>query len=65
LVVAKYRASEKLELVHGDLCGPVTPTTLGGMRYFFLLVDDVSLYMRLVLLAMKDDALQAFIMFQA
>jgi adenine/guanine phosphoribosyltransferase-like PRPP-binding protein len=28
--------------VHGDLCGPVTPATPGGRRYFLLLVDDLS-----------------------
>jgi transposase InsO family protein len=63
--VAKFRVEEKLELVHGDLCGPVTPATPGGKRYFFLLVDDVSRYMWLVLLAMKDEALAAFTAFQA
>jgi hypothetical protein len=62
-MVAKYRATERLELVHGDLCGPVTLATPGEKRYFFLLVDDVSCYMWLVLLAMKDEALQAFSMF--
>jgi transposase InsO family protein len=63
--VAKFRAEEKLELVHRDLCGPVTPATPGGKRYFFLLVDDVSRYMWLMLLAMKDEALAAFTAFQA
>jgi hypothetical protein len=43
--VAKFHTEEKLELVHGDLCGPVTPATPGGKWYFFLLVDDVSRYM--------------------
>ena len=42
---ANFRAKEKLELVHGDLCGPVTPATPGGRRYFLLLVDDHSRYM--------------------
>jgi hypothetical protein len=56
--VVKYRATEKLELVHGNLCSPVTP---GGKRYFFLLVDDISRYMWLVLLTTKDEALQAFV----
>ena len=42
---AKYRAQEVLQLVHGDLCGPITPTTHGGRRYFLLLVDDCSRYM--------------------
>jgi hypothetical protein len=62
--VAKFRVEEKLELVHRDLCGLVTPATLGGKRYFFLLVDDVSRYMWLVLLATKDEALVAFTAFQ-
>jgi hypothetical protein len=65
LTVAKFYAEEKLELVHGDLCGPVMPATPGGKRYFFLLVDDVSRYMWLVLLATKDEALAAFTAFQA
>jgi hypothetical protein len=39
--------------------------TTGGKQYFFLLVDDVSHYMWLMLLAMKDEALQAFTMFGA
>jgi hypothetical protein len=39
-----FHAKEKLELIHGDLCGPVTLATPGGWRYF-LLIDDVSRYM--------------------
>jgi hypothetical protein len=29
-----FRAKERLELMHGDLCGPVTPATPGGRLYF-------------------------------
>jgi hypothetical protein len=54
---------EKLELVHGDLCGLVTPMTLGGMRYFFLLVNNMSRYMWLDLLATKDEALSVLTAF--
>ena len=53
---AKYRAKEALELVHGYLCGPITPATCGGRRYFLLLVDDCSRYMWLQLLMSKDEA---------
>ena len=28
-----YRASINLELVHGDVCGPITPSTFSGKRY--------------------------------
>jgi hypothetical protein len=41
---------KQLELVHGDLCGPITPTTTGGRCYFLLLVDDASRFMWVVLL---------------
>ncbi|XP_066323835.1 uncharacterized protein [Miscanthus floridulus] len=38
----KYYATETLELVHGDLCGLITPVMPGGRKYFILLVDDCS-----------------------
>ena len=50
---ASYRANEQLELVHGDLCGPVSPATPRGRRYFLLLIDDATLYMWTVLLDSK------------
>ena len=50
---ASYHATEQLELVHGDLCGPVSPATLGGWCYFLLLVDDATHYMWAVLLDSK------------
>jgi hypothetical protein len=37
---AKWRAEQVLELVHGDLCGPIEPVTPSGKSYFLLLVDD-------------------------
>jgi hypothetical protein len=43
-----------LELVHGDLCGPITPATPGGKKYFLLLVDVFSRYMWVELLPSKD-----------
>jgi hypothetical protein len=61
--VAKFRTTERLGLVHGDLCGPMTPATSKGKCYFFLLVDDASRYMWLVLLATKDEALAALTSF--
>jgi transposase InsO family protein len=45
--------------VHGDLCGPVTPATPGGRRYFLLLIDDLSHYMWVVVLGSKGEAADA------
>lgn len=36
------RSTEALQLLHGDLCGPISPPTPSGNRYFLLLVDDYS-----------------------
>jgi transposase InsO family protein len=51
--------------VHGDLCGPVTPATLEGRRYFLLLVDDLSRYMWVVVLGSKGEAANAIRYVQA
>jgi hypothetical protein len=62
---AKFRAQEELELVHGDLCGPIAPPTPAGNVYFLLLVDDMSRFMWLTLLRSKADAPAAIMTFQA
>jgi hypothetical protein len=56
---SSFRAKERLELVHGDLCGPVTPATPGGRRYFLLLIDDLSRYMWVVILGSKGETADA------
>jgi hypothetical protein len=43
----------------------VTPATPGGNRFFFLLVDDLSRCMWLTLMKTKDQAMTAFMAFQA
>jgi transposase InsO family protein len=53
---SSFRAKERLELVHGDLCGPVTPATPGWRRYLLLLVDDLSRYIWVVVLSSKGEA---------
>ncbi|GKA84219.1 zinc finger, CCHC-type containing protein [Tanacetum coccineum] len=55
-----FRANKRLELVHGDLCGPISPPTPTGNRYFMLLVDDYSRVMWVYLLKTKDEALEVF-----
>ncbi|GAU13002.1 hypothetical protein TSUD_173010 [Trifolium subterraneum] len=37
-----WRASEKLELIHSDICGPINPSSNGGCRYFITFTDDYS-----------------------
>ena len=62
---ANFQAKQVLELVHGDLCGPISPTTMAGNKYFLLLVDDFSRVMWIYMLGSKDEALGAFQKFRA
>jgi hypothetical protein len=62
---AAWRAEHGLELVHGDLCGPISPTTPSGNSYFLLLVDDHSRYMWISTLVSKNQAATVIMEFQA
>ncbi|KAG8501561.1 hypothetical protein CXB51_003867 [Gossypium anomalum] len=39
-----WRASEKLQLVHTDVYGPMKTESLNGSRYFILFINDYSRY---------------------
>jgi hypothetical protein len=56
---AEYHAKRSLEVVHGDLCGLITPTTSSGKKVFLLLVDDYNRFMWVALLRSKDEASEA------
>ena len=57
---SEYRASKKLQLIHGDICGPIQPSTVGGRRYYFLLIDDYSRLMWVAFLKEKSEEFQHF-----
>ena len=57
---ANFRAEHPLQLVHADLCGPITPPSLAGNKYFLLLVDDYSHWMWVYMLREKGGAFEAF-----
>ncbi|KAL8112465.1 hypothetical protein AgCh_019970 [Apium graveolens] len=60
-----YSAKEALEIIHGDLCGPITPPTVTGNKYFLLCVDDYTRVMWVYFLKSKDEAFEAFKRFKA
>lgn len=55
-----YRADKVLDLMHRDLCGPITPASSSGNKKFLLIVDDHSRYMWLEVLRSKDEAFRYF-----
>jgi hypothetical protein len=65
LVKAEYRARRCLELVHSDLCGPITPAMPRGNKYFLLVMDDLNRYMWVTVIPSKDSATAAIKEIQA
>ena len=59
------RASECLELIHADLCGPMQTKSLGGSRYFLLFTDDYSRMSWVYFLENKSEACRQFQKFKA
>ncbi|UYV76796.1 K02A2.6-like, partial [Cordylochernes scorpioides] len=57
--------TKPLELVHMDLCGPMPYQSLGGSKYFFVLVDDFSRRTFIYFLKNKDETLGKFEEFKA
>ncbi|MBW0473787.1 hypothetical protein O181_013502 [Austropuccinia psidii MF-1] len=56
--------TQTLEVIHMDLCGPITPISHGENRYIFQLTDGFS-HMRFVyLLKEKADTYHFFLKFQ-
>jgi hypothetical protein len=50
---------KSLEVVHGNLVGPISPASNGGARYFLTLVDQHTGFMNVNLLSEKSDATKA------
>ncbi|GKC43195.1 zinc finger, CCHC-type containing protein [Tanacetum coccineum] len=51
---AKFRSKNPLDLVYGDLCGPISPATHSGKKLIFLLVDDCTRFMWAYFLTSKE-----------
>ena len=55
-----YRAKEVLDLVHTDLCGPMSTSARGGYVYFITFIDDYSRYGYIYLMRNKSEAFEKF-----
>ncbi|CAL5333116.1 unnamed protein product [Camellia sinensis] len=60
-----WRSKKALELVHSDICGPITPCSNGGKRYIITFIDDYSRKIWVYLLQEKSEAFAAFKSFKA
>jgi transposase InsO family protein len=55
-----WRASQRLQLIHGDICGPITPISNSKKRYFISFIDDYSRKVWIYFLAEKSQAFTVF-----
>ena len=53
--------SERLELVHTDLCGKIGVKSIGGAEYFISFTDDKTRYSWVYPLKTKDQAFDRFL----
>ncbi|RVW73223.1 Retrovirus-related Pol polyprotein from transposon TNT 1-94 [Vitis vinifera] len=59
------RCGNTLDLIHTDICGPLSPTALGGYKYFITFIDDFSRFGYVELIHEKSDSLNVFKAFKA
>ena len=59
------RAALPCDLVHSDLCGPMSTSTPEGFRYWVVFIDDATRYRVIVMLKRKSECFAAFKSFQA
>ena len=60
-----WRASQKLELVHADICGPIKPASNSNKRYFLSFIDDFSRKTWIYFLHEKSEAFTMFRCYKA
>ena len=59
------RSSRVLELVHSDVCGPVTPVTWDDQRYLVTFIDDYTHFTVVYLIKNKSNVLEMFQRYKA
>ena len=56
----EFRARRCLELIHTDICGPITPNSFGEKRYFITFIDDYTRKTWVYFLKEKSEAFEVF-----
>jgi len=59
--VSKFKPEYFLHKVYADLCGPISPESLGGGRYILLVIDSFTKLAEIAILAKKSLAFSSFV----
>ena len=55
-----WRSSQRLQLIHANICGPITPVSNNKKRYFISFIDDYSRKVWIYFLAENSQAFTVF-----
>jgi hypothetical protein len=61
----EINTKERLEIVHSDVCGPMTTESLGGAYYFVTFVDDYSRFTMVYCIKNKSQVPEKFKEYEA
>ena len=59
------RATDLLEIIHTDVCDPMSAEARGGYRYFLTFTADLSRYGYICLMKHKSETFETFKEFQS
>ena len=59
------RATDLLEIIHTDVCGPMSVEARGGYHYFLIFTDDLRRYGYIYLMKHKFETFEKFKEFQS
>jgi transposase InsO family protein len=62
---ASWHASSPLQLVHNDLCGPLSSPSISGCKYFLTFIDDFSRRTWVYFLKLKSEVFDEFLAYKA
>ena len=60
LFSVEYKSQELLELVHSDICGPLSTKTYNNKEYFITFIDDYSKFAYVYLISAKLEVFDYF-----
>ncbi|KAG7544127.1 GAG-pre-integrase domain [Arabidopsis thaliana x Arabidopsis arenosa] len=59
-----WRSSRRLQLIHSDLCGPISPASTSDKRYILTFIDDYSRKVWVYFLSNKSETFVLFTKFK-
>ena len=63
--IGEIRSKKKLQLVHSDVCGPMSVSSFGGAKYFVTFIDDFSRCVVIYPMAKKSETFSKFMEYEA